>query len=160
MKEGATDLHLKLGRCKGPIDPGIKGLITAMNGTGYLQTICSCEGHQERDETPYVSFVCRATDINQLCKVLNEAESVAENEGLVLAFILSVVHNKDIINCQESIPDGYLSLDLQFDTDDDIWVAKERVFKILTGCFNGARKPVEGLKNVIPLKRPPHHEYT
>jgi hypothetical protein len=156
-------LHLKLGKCKGAIDPGIKGLIAVMNGTGYLQTICSCEGHQESDEVPYVSFVCRSNDINRLCQTLNEAEQIAGDEGLVLAFNLSIVYDKEIINCQESIPDGYLSLDLLFDTDDDIWKNKDQIFKILAICFKRTQElqePSNQLSNVIPFKKPPHNEYT
>jgi hypothetical protein len=154
-------LKLKLGACKGPIDPGIKNLIAAMNKTGYLQTICSCEGHQDREEEPYVSFVCRATDINQLCKVLNEAEQkAAEDQGLVLTFNLSIVYDKDIINCQESIPEGYLSLDLQFYIDEDMWETKGQVFKILEDCFNRAQEPSSQPSNVIPFKRPTHTDNT
>jgi hypothetical protein len=153
-------LNLKLGKCKGAIDPGIKDLIESMNKTGYLQTVCSCEGHQDRDEEPFVSFVCRATEINRLCKVLNEAEQVAEEQGLVFTFMLAIVYDKDIINCQDSIPEGYLSLDLQFDTDDDIWEIKGQIFKILESCFKGSPEPSHHSSNVIPFKRPSPSEYT
>jgi hypothetical protein len=160
-QEGARNLNLKLGKCKGAIDPGIKDLIESMNRTGYLQTVCSCEGHQDRDEEPYVSFVCRATDINYLCKALNEAEQIAEDQGLELTFILAMVYDKEIINCQESIPEGYLSLDLQFVMDEDIWEIKGQIFKILESCFKGTSESSQQPSNVIPFKRPsPNDDYT
>lgn len=38
------------------IEPKIKPLVDAMNATGVMKTIASCEGHYFRDMSPYVYF--------------------------------------------------------------------------------------------------------
>jgi hypothetical protein len=43
-----------------PLDPGIAPLVRAMNATGWLTTLESCEGHPGRgdNDAPYVVFEC------------------------------------------------------------------------------------------------------
>ena len=38
------------------IEPRVKPLVDAMNSTGVMETIASCEGHYLRDISPYVYF--------------------------------------------------------------------------------------------------------
>ncbi|WP_413207938.1 hypothetical protein [Rhodospirillum sp. A1_3_36] len=50
-----------------PIDPRIKPLVDAMNATGRIQTIASCEGHWNRYSTPYVYFRCTQETATEIC---------------------------------------------------------------------------------------------
>lgn len=55
-----------------PIDTGIKPLVDAMNATGMIRTVASCEGHADGCRAPYVYFqapVQLASDIEQLLRL-------------------------------------------------------------------------------------------
>ncbi|MCF8482172.1 MAG: hypothetical protein K9H25_17245 [Rhodospirillum sp.] len=54
-----------------PVDPRIKPLVDAMNATGRIQTIASCEGHWNRYSTPYVYFHCSTKTASEIHSNLN-----------------------------------------------------------------------------------------
>lgn len=58
-------------RCA-PAEPRIKPLVDAMNNTGLVQTIASCEGHFWRTSDPYVSFRCMPTVAEALANALDQ----------------------------------------------------------------------------------------
>jgi hypothetical protein len=118
---------LNIGSCCGEIDPGIKGLIDAMNQTGYIQTFVSCEGHK-KDDNPYVGFACRTSQIKKLCKILNKVM-----KSLDIFLELNIILPETVLNCQDDMPKGYLSLDLTFMVSTN--KVKIQAFKMLEDCF-------------------------
>ena len=55
------------------VDPGIKDLIDAMNGTGVIKTVSCCEGHEGHKyfPKPYIAFYIDSAQIVNLAKALN-----------------------------------------------------------------------------------------
>ncbi len=123
------------------IDLQIKNLIEAMNRTGFIKTFCSCEGHEE-EEPATVSFIMRYDRLNKLGKILNKANKKAEKSGILLDCVLKIVYYNEVLNCQEDLPEDFLSLELILDIlefEEPIWEAKKEVFAILEACFKGAK---------------------
>jgi hypothetical protein len=58
-----------------PIEPRIRSLVDAMNATGVMQTIASCEGHRRRAMPPYVYFRASPEVAGAVCRHLREAQT-------------------------------------------------------------------------------------
>ncbi len=90
------------------IDPGIKPLVDAMNNSGWVITVSSCEGHDGSD--PYVAFYCRADKINLLCNIMDDVEH--ELFPLVV-FNCCLVHDSEVHGSQRDAPAGWVALHMQ-----------------------------------------------
>ena len=94
------------------VDHNIKPIIEAMNKTGYIETISSCEGHNEDEiyDIPYVKFFCKANCINALSIILNKVYRKFDKGYLML----HIIFDEEIAVCQLDAPTGYLCLQINF----------------------------------------------
>lgn len=97
------------------IDKGIRPLVDAMNATGWIETVSSCQGHPRdaANETPYVAFYGKASRVPELCEILNRADRAAPEGSAWLN--LSIVHGDDINGCQRDARRGWIALDLHIE---------------------------------------------
>lgn len=96
----------------GKIDHNIGPVVDAMNETGYIETIASCEGHIDHEiyNSPYVKFFCSTSGINALSGILNKVYRKFD-EGYL---ILHIIFDEEINVCQHDAPKGYLCLQINF----------------------------------------------
>lgn len=94
------------------VDHNIKSLVEAMNKTGYIETIASCEGHNDHEiyDIPYIKFFCRAGSINALSFVLNKVYRRFDKGYLML----HIIFDEEVAVCQHHAPTGYLCLQINF----------------------------------------------
>ena len=111
------------------VDPGIKDLIDAMNGTGVIKTVSCCEGHEGHKyfPKPYIAFYIDSAQIVNLAKALNATVEYFENiySGSGIYFDASWVCDNQTHGSQDCSPKGYISLSIAIYTPLDI---KEIVF--------------------------------
>lgn len=107
------------------IDKQILPLIVAMNSTGWIETFSSCQGHpkakgQERKcfPKPYIAFYCESSKVNELCKILNQIETVATDtkRDRYICFDLGIIHSNEVCGCQGDAKKGWLALNLNIET--------------------------------------------
>ncbi len=116
------------------IDQNIKPILDAMNKTGYIETIASCEGHNgdEIYNIPYVKFFCRASSIDALSVILNKVYRKFDKGYLML----HVIFDEEIAVCQLDAPRGYLCLQINFCLyDPEKTEDKFELFKIIEKEF-------------------------
>ena len=94
------------------IDHNIKTLVEAMNRTGYIETVSSCEGHYKDEiyDIPYIKFFCKASCIDDLSVILNKVYKKFDKGYLML----HVIFDEEIGVCQLHAPKGYLCLQINF----------------------------------------------
>lgn len=72
--KGLVETFLKFWDSNGPeyIDPRIRPLCFAMNATGMIRTVASCQGHGVPGSSPYVYFKCSVKLASLIERVLRE----------------------------------------------------------------------------------------
>ena len=121
------------------IDDNILPLVQAMNETGWIRTVSSCQGHDDKGkefESPHVAFFVKSDCINELAKVLDRAEKETIDE--VDAFIrCKLVFSEEIANSQADAPDGWIAFCLDFEPLFERFTEEKRIeaIKILTEEF-------------------------
>lgn len=117
------------------IDHKIMPIVKAMNKTGYMETVSSCEGHlnDEIYDLPYIRFFCKAGEVDTLAAVLNRVYKEFE-QGYIM---LHVIFDEEAGVCQRDAPGGYLCLQLNFCLYDHAKMEdKLALFKITAREFN------------------------
>lgn len=116
------------------LDLNIRPIVEAMNKTGYIETIASCEGHKGDDiyDSPYIKFFCKAGCIDALATILNNVYGKFDKGYLML----HVIFDAEIAVCQRDAPRGYLCLQINFCLYDPEKIEdKLEVFKIIEREF-------------------------
>lgn len=116
------------------IDKNILPLIKAMNGTGWIRTVSSCEGHlgAERFQRPYIAFYCKASKMKTLCRILNATSDAFDDDDDSVWLELEIVWNGEIHGCQEETPRGWIALNLTIETET---TKKKKAFDLLSNGF-------------------------
>ncbi len=76
------------------IEPGIAPLVAAMNRTGLMRTIASCEGHWYRAMRPYVFFEASIQIGREFARLLHE-DSIAQAPQLLYEWRLDPCFDQD-----------------------------------------------------------------
>ena len=120
------------------IDEKIKPLVEAMNKTGWITTIASCEGHLENQlkSEPYVAFLCKGEKGGDLCKVLKNTQKNLRKNRLPFDIVCDVFY-QHIEFVQKN---GWVPLGITFRLRKPIGEkafsrAKERAFNFLVEAF-------------------------
>lgn len=116
------------------LDHNIKPVVEAMNTTGYIETVASCEGHQDHEiyDIPYIKFFCKADRINDLALILNNVYKKFDKGYLML----HVIFDEEIAVCQRDAPWGYLCLQINICLYDQEKTAdKMELFKLMETEF-------------------------
>ena len=73
------------------IDPGIAALVSAMNQSGVISTIASCEGHPRKLYSPYVYFSSSVDVASQVEDALRKAQwdGCRRKPGLAVDWVIS-----------------------------------------------------------------------
>jgi hypothetical protein len=119
------------------LDKLILPLVEAMNATGWIETVSSCQGHpkSEHHQKPYIAFYCKSSMIKRLCRMLNQVETRMD-EWIWLD--LFIVHSDNVNGCQEDAKRGWLALHLGINVDTPR--AKRRAIELMTEGFKGYRQ--------------------
>jgi len=98
------------------IDEKIRPLVEAMNNTGWIKTVSSCEGHPgyEYHDTAYVACFVKGSMLKKLSKILNVVSQDIEENNLLLDVDVTWVYCDEVYGSQEEAPRGYISLDMKF----------------------------------------------
>ena len=99
------------------IDKKILRLVRAMNKTGWLETLFSCEGHPGDDfrKNPYVRFYCPFERIDFLSEIFSDIAFRAGEEEMELNLALVLAHDRrKFVYSQFAAPKGFLSLEADF----------------------------------------------
>lgn len=115
------------------VDRDVYPLLVAMNRSGWIKTVSSCQGHpgSKYFSNPYIAFHCRSGKVSRLCKILNQAERKSPDD--FIWFDLSIVHSDDVNGCQMDADRGWLALDLHIKTDSPS--SKRKAFNLLAELF-------------------------
>lgn len=76
------------------IEPGIAPLVAAMNRTGLMRTIASCEGHWYRGMHPYVAFKASMEIGSEFDRLLHE-DTIAQPSQLCYHWRLEPYFNQE-----------------------------------------------------------------
>lgn len=123
------------------IDAGIRPLVDAMNATGWIETVSSCQGHSKGEfRLPFVSFYCRQDKIRELSEILDTASEMLKEESAPFSVECNLVFETDIGNNTVNAVDGWVvfeitvkEYDYKMDEED-----KEFFITVLTQAFKNA----------------------
>lgn len=101
------------------VDPGIRRLVTLLNGLPGVMTVGCCQGHDEDEPKPYVSLIF--DDEAALRRLIALAQFLSD-ENSPITMELSIVWAQTIMDCQEDQPPGALSvcMELMFRSSDEL----------------------------------------
>ena len=103
------------------IDKKILRLVRAMNKTGWIETLFSCEGHPDDDyrTTPYIMFYCKVERIDFVSEIFSDIAFKAGKEKIDINLVLMLVHDRrKFVYSQFAAPPGFLSLIGDFKLED------------------------------------------